>query len=226
MPDSLDHLAIIMDGNGRWGNSNNKERITGYYRGADNAISVTELALELGIKHLSLFAFSMENWSRNDTNFLFDIFLEYFIKYIDLINKKQIRVRFIGEIYLLSQQIQKYIAEAENKTTRNSKMTLNIAISYGGRHEIIAAVKKMISDDIDPSKIDCNLMKDYIYTADIPDPDLIIRTGGQKRLSNFFLWQSAYSELYFCDTLWPDFSKEDLLEAVEDYYKRVRKYGK
>jgi undecaprenyl diphosphate synthase len=170
----------------------------------------------------------MENWHRGeeDTNFLFSLFIEYFIKYIDLINKKGIKVKFIGEIYLLSQQIQDHITDAEKKTANNTKMILNIAISYGGRYEIISAIKKMILQKIDPSKIDCDLLGSYLYTAGIPDPDLIIRTGGQKRLSNFFLWQSAYSELYFCDILWPDFSNENLLEAIENYYGRVRKYGK
>lgn len=222
------HIAIIMDGNGRWAASQFLTKENGYQNGAQRALSIIDDVISLGIKYLTLYAFSMENWGRDEKEVecLFSLFVKYLAQHINELVEKGVRLAFIGEINMLPPQIQQYVSEAHKVTKHNRILFLNIAISYGGRQEILNAVRKIVAQNISPEQINNTSFRDFLYTHGIPDPDLVIRTGGEKRLSNFLLWQSAYSELYFCDETWPEFNRACLINAINDYKKRVRKYGK
>jgi len=226
-----EHIAIIMDGNGRWANKHTIGRIRGHKKGAQAVNKTVRTCLEIGIKYLTLFAFSMENWSRpeEEVKALMSLLEEYLDKETKQLNKQGIRLTTIGDLDLLHTSVKKKILQAKVETKNNNKMTLNMAISYGSRDEIISAVKRIVQEKEQGKNNINDINKEtfsyYLYTADMPDPDLLIRTGGEYRVSNFLLWQIAYTELYFTKVLWPDFSKENLLKAITSYQKRERRFG-
>lgn len=221
------HVGIIMDGNGRWAEQRGLPRIEGHRRGAERAREIITAATEVGIKVLTLYTFSLENWQRPKTEVttLMRLLEIYLRNEFDKFMEKGVVFRTIGEIWRLPENIQSLIAETEARTAGNNGMTLVAALSYGGRNEIIRAVKKLISSGIDPDKVTEDFFDSFLDTAGIPSPDLIIRTSGERRLSNFLLWQGAYSEFYFTDTLWPDFTKDEFFLAVHDYQMRERRFG-
>lgn len=221
----IKHLAIIMDGNVRWANKNNLLRPNGHEAGVQNASKLIMDVLELNIPYLTLYAFSLENWRRSfeETSFLLNLLDVYLNKEVPILNKNKIKLKVIGKLERLSFKTQERISRAVELTQLNSKMTLCIAFSYGGRAEIIDACINLIN--LNPQKINESNFKNYLYDPEMPDVDLLIRTGGVFRISNFLLWQSAYAELYFSNKLWPDFTKSDLLLAMEDFFTRKRNFG-
>jgi len=228
----LRHIAIIMDGNGRWASRRGLPRTMGHRKGAEVVKSITKAVAEEGVKYLTLYAFSTENWQRSndEVKFLMDLLRQYLKNDLQEIKDNQIRIRFIGERYMLDDDIQKAMLDLEKDTEQFDKMTLCIALSYGSRQEIISAVKKTAqlvkNGDISIGDIDVNLFSGLLYTKDIPNPDLLIRTSGEQRISNYLLWQIAYSELAFTDVMWPDFTSEILKKIIENYKTRERRYGK
>ncbi len=228
------HIAIIMDGNGRWAKQHGKQRAIGHIQGVKTVREIVEKAAEIGIKHLTLYAFSTENWNRPKTevNALMKLLVSSLNKEVKNLNKNNIRLKAIGNIDSLGSSVQKYLAKAISETSQNDRMTLNIALSYSAQWEIVNAVKKIVSDVqnniISPNQIDTSSFEKYLNTIenDIPHPDLLIRTGREYRISNFLLWQLAYSELYFTPVLWPDFKEEEFYKAIIDYQNRERRYGK
>ena len=228
----LKHIAIIMDGNGRWATRRGLPRSLGHKKGAEVVKNITRAAAEQGIQYLTLYAFSTENWQRSpeEVSYLMTLLREYLKSDLTEIRDNQVRIRFIGERYMLAEDIQQMMNDLEKETADFTKMTLCIALSYGSRQEIISAVKKIAqsvkSGDIPLEDIDINLFSDMLYTKDMPDPDLLIRTSGEKRVSNYLLWQLAYSEFAFTDVLWPDFTPEHLQQIIENFKTRERRYGK
>jgi len=216
-----------MDGNGRWAELRGLPRIEGHRRGAERAKEVIEAAAEIGIKALTLYAFSIENWQRpsSEVMTLMKLLEFYLKKELSELMAKDMVFKTIGEIWRLPEDIQNLIRDAEEKTALNKGVTLIIALSYGGRNEILRAVKKILSSDVRPEELTEESFDSFLDTAGLPAPDLIIRTSGEMRISNFLLWQGAYSELYFTDTLWPDFTKDELLIAIRDYQMRERRFG-
>ena len=222
------HVGIIMDGNGRWAELRGLPRIEGHRRGAERSKEIIDVARELGVKCLTLYAFSTENWQRPqaEVTTLMKI-LELFLKNeFALLIRKNIVFRAIGEVWRLPENIQALIRRIEEESSGNTGMHLVAALSYSGRSEIIRAVKKIMSSQTDPEGLTESYFSSQLDTAGLPQPDLVIRTSGERRLSNFLLWQSAYSELYFTDTLWPDFDKEEFMLAVQDFQSRDRRFGK
>lgn len=228
MPDKIPgHVGIIMDGNGRWANMRGLPRVEGHRRGAERGREVIRAANKLGIRYLTLYTFSLENWQRppEEVSLLMRLLELHLRKELAELIELGIRFKAIGEIWRLPVNIQALIKDTEEKTTGSSGMTLIAALSYGGRNEIIRAVRKAIASGMEAEGITEESFANLLDTAGMPPPDLIIRTSGERRLSNFLLWQSAYSELYFTNTLWPDFTKEELLNAVQDYQMRERRFG-
>lgn len=225
------HIAIIMDGNGRWAKQHTMGRIRGHKKGAQAVKTTVTACREIGIQCLTLFAFSSENWGRpkEEVNALMSLLTDYLDKEAPTLQKQEIVLTTIGDVERLYPSVKKKLLEVKELTEKNRKMVLNLALSYGSRDEIIFAVKKMISDNqegkLDVDAIDNDTVGRYLYTNNIPDPDLLIRTSGEYRISNFLLWQLAYSELYFTDVLWPDFKKDDLLKAIAVYQRRERRFG-
>lgn len=226
------HVGIIMDGNRRWAKEKGMIPSLGHKAGADNLKKVAEACEQLGIKHLTVFAFSTENWkrSKDEVKYLMDLFLSYAKSFRKRLNEKNYRVRMSGDKSALSEELQEEITYIENETKNNDGLTINLAINYGGRAEIINATK-IIAEQVKDGKIsvdDINeeLLSTNMQTFDSPDPDLIIRTGGEKRLSGFLIWQSAYSEFYFTKVYWPDFDGEELKKAIIEYSNRKRNFGK
>ena len=225
------HVAIILDGNGRWAKSKGMPRNYGHTMGAKNVETVCKAANELGIKYLTLYAFSTENWNRPDAevNALMNLLESYLKNCIKTAEKNNMRVRVIGDINRLSDNFQNRIKELEEKSASNTGLNLTIAINYGSRDEITRAVNKLsakvAAGEIKSGEITEDMISAELDTAGIPDPDLMIRTSGEQRISNYLLWQLAYSELYFTSVPWPDFGKEELVKAVEAYQKRDRRYG-
>lgn len=225
------HVAIILDGNGRWAKSKGMPRNYGHTVGAKNVETVCRAADELGIKYLTLYAFSTENWNRpqNEVNALMKLLEGYLKNCIKTADKNNMRVRVIGEITRLSNAFQQRIRELETASASNTGLNLTIAINYGGRDEILRAVRHMVEDaregKLETKDIDENVFSSYLDTRELPDPDLLIRTSGEQRLSNYLLWQLAYSEFYFTDVPWPDFHKKELELAIEAYNKRDRRFG-
>lgn len=222
------HIAVIMDGNGRWAEMRGLPRFEGHKRGVEKVREVTSAARSMGIEALSLYAFSLENWMRpeDEVSVIMGL-LEASLK-DEFINfmEEGIRFRVIGNREKLSANIRAVIETVEEATFSNNKLILQCAISYGGRDEIVRAVKKVLASGIPLDGIEENHITSLLDTAGTPDPDLIIRTSGEQRISNFLLWQSAYSEFYFTETLWPDFTKEEFMEAVYEYQKRDRRFGR
>ena len=225
------HVAIILDGNGRWAKSKGMPRNYGHTVGAKNVETVCRAADELGIKYLTLYAFSTENWNRpqNEVNALMKLLEGYLKTCIKTADKNNMCVRVIGEITRLSNAFQQRIHELETASASNTGLNLTIAINYGSRDEILRAVRHMVEDaregKLETKDIDENVFSSYLDTRELPDPDLLIRTSGEQRLSNYLLWQLAYSEFYFTDVPWPDFHKKELELAIEAYNKRDRRFG-
>lgn len=228
------HVGFIMDGNGRWAKQRGLPRTAGHKEGAKNFRKIGEYAADLGIEYATFYAFSTENWKRPETevNAIMELFGEYLQEVIDRIGEneeKGIRLKFLGDKKGISPELLNLMDTAEEITKNKNRITLNIAINYGGRHEIVTAVKDIASKIAENSlcieDIDENLISDYLYTKGQPDPDLIIRPSGEYRLSNFLTWQGAYSELWFSDILWPDFTTEHFNEALRAYEKRNRRFG-
>jgi undecaprenyl diphosphate synthase len=225
------HVAIIMDGNGRWARARALPRIAGHRRGGEAVRRTVAAAQQLGIPYLTLFGFSSENWRRpiGEVHDLMALLRHYLRGEIADLHKNGIRLRVIGHLSRLAPDIVDLIAEAEALTRGNSAINLTIALSYGGRAEIVAAARAIAeqaaSGLLDPAEVTEELLARHLFTADLPDPDLLIRTSGEQRISNFLLWQCAYAELVFTKTLWPDFSKDDLEQAIDEYCGRDRRYG-
>ena len=226
------HVAIIMDGNGRWANRQGLPRIEGHRKGAEAVRRTIKAAYSAGITHLTLFAFSVENWNRpkNEIDGLMHLLDQFLNANTKEILKMEARLRVIGRYQELPENIQKRLRELEAKTADNTKHTLALALNYGSRTEIVDAVSALAHDvskgHVDPNSIDYNRIRSYLYTDDLPDPDLVIRTSGECRLSNFLLLQSAYAEIHISDVFWPDFSNQHLQAALNDYASRERRYGK
>ncbi len=225
------HIAIIMDGNGRWAQKHGKERYEGHYQGVESVRKIAEASAELGVKYLTLYAFSTENWRRpkEEVDALMHLFVETIEQELPTLNKNGIRLRAIGDIESMPQKNIDKLNETIAKTEHNNKMDLVLALSYSGRWEIINAVKKIMQDQqkglISADEMNEKLFSDYLNTAGIPDPELLIRTSGEMRISNYLLWQIAYTELYITKKLWPDFGKEELYEAIVDFQERERRFG-
>ena len=222
------HVAFIMDGNGRWAGKKGLPRISGHQVGVDNIPRILTHLEKRGVKFVTLFAFSTENWNRPDgeVNSLIDIFQEALDTQTPILHKNNVRIIHIGETSKLSDDIIKSIRSSENLTVDNNGITLNVAFDYGGRSEILNAVKTIIADGTSPYNITEKSFSNYLYTSESPDPDLIIRTGGELRLSNFLLWQSAYSEYYHTKVMWPDFQEKHIDKALRSFNRRHRRFGK
>jgi len=231
LPEGPKHVAIIMDGNGRWANRRSMSRLKGHEQGANAVREAIKGCRELGIPYLTLFAFSSENWQRpiEEVNHLMGLFRFFFKKEMKALIDADVKVNFIGDISRLPADVQELAKELMQKTATKDKLHLTIALSYGGRAEIIEAAKKMAekisNGEINASDVTEDGFGQFLQTDGMPDPDMIIRTSGEKRISNFLLWQAAYAELFFIDILWPDFTKQDLQMAVEEFYSRNRRYG-
>lgn len=226
------HIAIIMDGNGRWAKQRGSHRIFGHQNGITAVKETVEGAGELGVNYLTLYAFSKENWCRpqEEINALMDLMVSTINSETETLIKNNVRLLVIGDMKSLPERIVGKLDEVIAKTSGNSGLTLIVALSYGARWEIADAAKRiaedMVAGKIEKENIDENSFSKYLLTKNVPDPELLIRTSGEYRLSNFLLWQSAYTELYFSDTLWPDFRKKDLYEAIVDFQSRERRFGK
>ncbi len=224
------HIAIIMDGNGRWAKAKGLPRTAGHKKGTKVFGDIAKHCMKIGVKHLTVYAFSTENWKRpkSEVDSIMNLLKQY-LKDLLKSSEEGARLKFIGSRENMPAELLELMEQAESKTENFDKFTVNIALNYGGRAEIVSAVKK-IAEDVKSGKmaseeINEDVFSDYIYTSTQPDPDIIIRPGGEKRISNFLLWQNAYSELIFMDVLWPDFTEKDLDEAVEIYASRNRRYG-
>ena len=222
------HVAIIMDGNGRWARARGLPRLAGHRAGVDNLRRVIEAATEFGIRYLTIYAFSTENWSRppDEVRGLLNILEDVIDRELQSLNKNGVQLRHIGRLERLSPELQAKVHQAVEMTQHNERLVLNIAWNYGGRDEIVEAVHRMMENGVLPDDVDEDLISQYLYTAGIPDPDLIIRTSGELRASNFLIWQGAYSEWYVTPTYWPDFGRDELLEALWEYARRDRRFGR
>lgn len=226
------HIAIVMDGNGRWAQLRKQPRLFGHKAGVKSVRTVVETAREIGVQYLTLYAFSTENWRRPtiEVKGLMSLLDTYLKSEQKTMLENDIRLQCVGQQDRLPPQVQKTLAKMIQATAHCSTMTLNLALSYGSRSEILAAVRqlsqKCAAGELSPVQLDEELLGNYLYTAGQPDPDLFIRTGGEKRLSNFLLWQLSYAELYFTDIMWPDFGRKELFEAIADYSARQRRFGK
>ena len=225
------HIAIIMDGNGRWAQRNRLPRTAGHKRGVEAIRDVIKTASDIKLEVITFYAFSTENWKRptEEISFLMSLLIEYLRKELDELHEQQVVIRTIGDLTPFPDQVKAEIHKAMEKTKANTGIIMNLALNYGSRNELVRSVKEIVhhagmqfpTDET----IDETFIEKFLDTAGLPDPDLLIRTSGEKRISNFLLWQAAYAELYFTDTLWPDFSGEDLLKAIHDYQMRNRRFG-
>jgi undecaprenyl diphosphate synthase len=221
------HVAFIMDGNGRWGEQRGLSRLDGHRAGVKNIRPIIEFLHSKGIKYVTLYAFSTENWNRpeDEVNGIFHILEEIIVDESRELHKNGVRLRHIGSLEGLSVKLKELINQALELTKANTKMTLGVALNYGGRAEIISAVRRIIQSGMKPAELDEQKFREYLYTADFPDVDLVIRTGGEFRTSNLLIWQTAYSEYYFTPVLWPDFNQEELEKALQAYGRRERRFG-
>ena len=221
------HVAMIMDGNGRWALSRGLPRIAGHKAGTENLRRVIRSTVEFGIKYLTIYAFSTENWGRppEEVRGLMNILEDVIDRELNELNKEGVQLRHIGRLEQLSPTLQEKVLDAIDMTKHNDRLILNIAFNYGGRDEIVQAIQKMMKDGVKPEAVSDELVSQYLYTAGVPDPDLIIRTSGELRVSNFLIWQAAYSEWYITPTYWPDFDKDEYRRAIETFAQRDRRYG-
>ncbi len=221
------HVAIIMDGNGRWALSRGLPRIAGHKAGTENLRRVIRSSVEFGVKYLTIYAFSTENWGRphEEVRGLMRILEDVIDRELAELNKEGVQLRHIGRLERLMPKLQKKVLHAIEMTRNNDRLVLNVAFNYGGRDEIVQAIQRLMKDGVAVEKVTDELVSRYLYTAGVPDPDLIIRTSGELRVSNFLIWQAAYSEWYITPTYWPDFDKEEYRNALEQYGKRDRRYG-
>lgn len=222
------HIAIIMDGNGRWAERRHLPRLAGHRAGVRNIHRIVRACTDLGVKTLTVYAFSTENWGRprDEVNGLMALFADASERETRNLHRNGVRVCHVGTMAGVSPHLRAAIERAVELTKHNTRLTLNVAFNYGGRAEIVQAVKRILHDGVPVDEVDEEMVSRYLYTADVPDPDLVIRTAGEMRLSNFLIWQSAYSEYYASATLWPDFGEHDLHAAIEAYASRHRKFGK
>ncbi|MBM7572055.1 isoprenyl transferase [Aquibacillus albus] len=226
-----EHIAIIMDGNGRWAKKRGLPRIAGHKEGMDNVKNIVKAANKYKVKVLTLYAFSTENWKRpkNEVDYLMRLPMEFLNTYLPDLIKENVQIQTIGDFDALPGHTKAAVQNAKDRTKSNDGLILNIALNYGSRYEIIEAIKKLVrnaeEDNLHVSEIDENLFSNYLYTSDLTDPDLLIRTSGEIRLSNFLLWQAAYTEFWFTEVLWPDFDEKLFEKALIDYQKRKRRYG-
>ncbi|MGD8998214.1 MAG: isoprenyl transferase [Anaerolineae bacterium] len=221
------HVGIIMDGNGRWARRRGLPRIAGHRAGVENLRRVLQAAVELGIQFLTIYAFSTENWGRPEAEVrgLLSILGHVLDREVPELHERGVQLRHVGRLERIPPDLERRVREAIDLTKNNDRLVLNVAFSYGGRAEIVDAIRRIIADDVFREDVDEALVSSYLYTAGQPDPDLIIRTSGEMRLSNFLIWQAAYAELYISPTLWPDFGKDDLYEALRDFNQRERRFG-
>jgi len=226
------HIAVIMDGNGRWAKQRGKLRVFGHKNGVRSVRSTIEASAELGIEVLTLYAFSTENWNRPklEVDMLMALLVNSLKKELKELLKNNIRLQTIGNIDLLPKKVQKELNEVVDKTKNNTRLIVNVALSYSSKEEIVNAFKniskKIVNNQLSIKEIDQNIINNHLYTRNLPNVDLVIRTSGEKRISNFMLWQIAYAELYFTDIFWPDFTKEEFYKAILDYQQRERRFGK
>ena len=232
MTNTLKHIAIIMDGNGRWAQKRGLPRSAGHKKGAETLQEIAKAAADMGIECLTVYAFSTENWkrSKDEVDYLMNLLRQYLKSELKEIQERGARIRFIGERKMLDADIVAQMEHIERKTENNDKLTFCVALSYGSRAEIIAAARKAAEEitagKLKPDQLTEDVFSGFLYTAGMPDPDLVIRTSGEQRLSNYLLWQIAYSEFYFTRTLWPDFSADELKSIIADFNSRERRYGK
>jgi undecaprenyl diphosphate synthase len=221
------HIGIIMDGNGRWALARGLPRMAGHRAGTENLRRIIEACIEFGIKYLTIYAFSTENWGRPtaEVQGLMRIFENVIDSELQELHDQGVRLRHIGRLDRLRPSFRKKVLEAMEFTKDNDRLILNIAFNYGGRDEIVCAIQAMIKDGVKPEEVTDDLVSQYLFTAGVPDPDMIIRTSGELRGSNFLIWQGAYSEWYFPATYWPDFDRQELLKAIEEYNQRERRFG-
>ena len=230
-PQTVNHLAIIMDGNGRWAQSRGLERTAGHRAGADNVLEIMRAAKEFNIKYLTLYAFSTENWKRPaaEVGALMKLLQEFLFKQLPAMQKENVRLNAIGRLNDLPEPARLSLLGAMKATKNNTGGVLTLALNYGGRAEIVDAAKKLIKavedGKIDPEKLDEKSFGKFLYDPQLPDPDLVVRTSGELRISNFLLWEMAYSELYISDVMWPDFDRKELAKALESYQNRNRRFG-
>jgi len=225
------HIAIIMDGNGRWARKKSLDRIHGHIKGVDAVRTVVTACREIGIQYLTLYAFSVENWKRpkDEIDALMDLLFEYLVRELEEMLENDIRLNAIGDLKTLPPRVHEKLLRTMDQTSHCKTMTLTLALSYGGRAEILQAVESIVSDlenkEITREQVTIDSFPSYLWTKGLPDPDLLIRTSGEYRISNFLLWQMAYTEIYVTETLWPDFDKEELVKAILDYQSRERRFG-
>lgn len=222
------HVAMIMDGNGRWAIQRGLPRLAGHKAGTENLRRVIRASVEFGVKYLTIYAFSTENWGRppEEVQGLMLILQDVIDRELKELHKEGVQLRHIGRLERLDPRIQKKVLNAIELTKNNDRLILNVAFNYGGRDEIVCAIQKIINDGIPADQVTDEIVNKYLFTAGVPDPDLIIRTSGELRVSNFLIWQAAYSEWYITPTFWPDFDKEEYRHALESYAQRDRRYGK
>jgi undecaprenyl diphosphate synthase len=221
------HVAIIMDGNGRWALARGLPRLLGHRAGTENLRRIITACVEFGVKYLTIYAFSTENWGRprEEVDGLMNILEDVIDRELEELNKEGVQLRHIGRLERLDPKLQEKVMEAIELTRNNNRLVLNVAFNYGGRDEIVDAIQKMIKDGVKVEQVTSDLVSSYLYTAGVPDPDLIIRTSGELRVSNFLIWQGAYSEWYVTSVYWPDFDKEEFRKALNTFTKRDRRYG-
>jgi undecaprenyl diphosphate synthase len=228
LPDEIPaHVAIIMDGNGRWARKRGLPRLAGHRAGVENLRRILEASVEYGIKYLTIYAFSTENWGRPpaEVRGLINILEDVIDRELESLHENGVQLRHLGQLERLSDELQEKVRGAIDLTKDNDQLILNVAWNYGGRDEIVHAIQRMIEDGLEPDDITEERVGQYLYTSDCPDPDLIIRTSGEMRVSNFLIWQGAYSEWYVTGTYWPEFGPNELLKALHDYAQRERRYG-
>jgi undecaprenyl diphosphate synthase len=221
------HVAIIMDGNGRWALKRGLPRLAGHRAGTENLRRIIRACVDFGVRYLTIYAFSTENWGRprEEVDGLMHILEDVIDRELEELNQEGVQIRHIGRLERLDPKIQEKVLEAIELTRNNDRLVLSVAFNYGGRDEIVCAIQKMIRDNLKPDEVNADVVSRYLFTAGVPDPDFIIRTSGELRVSNFLIWQGAYSEWYVTSTYWPDFDKEEFRKALDTYASRDRRYG-
>jgi undecaprenyl diphosphate synthase len=228
LPDKIpQHIAIIMDGNGRWAKQRGLPRLAGHRAGTDNLRRIIEACVEFGVKYLTIYAFSTENWGRpeDEVSGLMSIFDEVFERELTELHRQGAQLRHIGRLDGVRESLREKVRKGMELTKNNKRLVLNVAFNYGGRDEVVQAIRAILRDGVKPDDVTEELVSHYLYTSDSPDPDLVIRTSGEQRISNFLIWQAAYAEWVFPETLWPDFGREELLAAIQEFGRRERRYG-